>query len=332
MLCRFLLMALIAACTLPSKAQSNTLSLSAKIKKATNLAKWEIPPGNYSGITYLGNNQYAVVTDKAKSNGFYIFEILLSPKGKITSVTNLGFRSDSIHTDPRDMEGIVYVPKDNTVFISAESDQQIYEYTLEGQQTGRFLNIPEQFSTNNIQSNYGFEALAYSPETQLFWTTTENALLEDKKDSDSALTLRLQSFTEDLQPDAQYIYQTDTPKKSSKKHRYYAFGVPSITALPDSSLLILERELYIPPKYINSFVKTKIYHTKPSSTTDKSLVCSFKTPLQKLSNYEGMCLGPKLLDGSQVLLLICDSQDNAGNKFYHLKDRIRVIILKGNNK
>ena len=31
----------------------------------------EIPPGNYSGITYLGHNDYAVVSDKSEEDGFF---------------------------------------------------------------------------------------------------------------------------------------------------------------------------------------------------------------------------------------------------------------------
>lgn len=335
MLLKILIAIIITACTLDLKAQSSTLSLSASILKPTNLKKYDIPPGNYSGITPLGNNLYAVVTDKAPSNGFYIFEILINDKGKVTSVHNLGFRSDSIHTAPRDMEGIIYHPLRGTVFISAESDQQILEYTLDGQLTGKHLNIPDLFSTKNIQPNYGFEALAYSPQTHLFWTTTENSLRSDLSPNPSNPSnppnpsiLRLQSFNEDLQPVEQYIYHTDAPTKLNKQHKHYAFGVPAITALPDSTLLIIERELYVSKRYLGSSVTTKIYRIFPShNSQQKTLITKFTTPLHKLSNYEGMCLGPTLPDGTQTLILICDSQDRYGNSFYHLKDRLRIILL-----
>ena len=45
------------------------------------------------------------------------------------------------------------------------------------------------------------------------------------------------------------------------------------------------------------------------------------------ANYEGMCLGPKLNDGRQTLILINDSQAGAGNSLYRLKDYIKIIIL-----
>ena len=328
MMKRLLLLTITAACTLTLKAQSSTLTLTASIRQTCNLKKWGIPPGNYSGITPLGDNRYAVVTDKPTGNGFYEFEIILSPKGKVASAQNLGFRCDSIPAKRRDMEGIVFLPSANSVFISAENDQEILEYSLDGQLTGRRLDIPEAFGKNRIQRNYGFEALAYSPDTHLFWTTTENALLADKRGLGEPVTLRLQSFDEALQPVSQYEYQTDAPTRDAKKHRFYCFGVPEITALPDSSLLILERELYVPKRYFGAFVTTKIYRTKPSEGSTKTLVTSFRTHLRNLSNYEGMCLGPVLPDGRQTLLLICDSQDRFGNMYYHLKDRLRVLILK----
>jgi hypothetical protein len=46
-----------------------------------------------------------------------------------------------------------------------------------------------------------------------------------------------------------------------------------------------------------------------------------------LANYEGICLGPKLDDGRQTILLINDSQSRRGNALYRLKDYIKTIIL-----
>ena len=48
----------------------------------------QIPAGNYSGITYLGNEQYAVVSDKSDTDGFFLFQISLdSISGKMTGVS-----------------------------------------------------------------------------------------------------------------------------------------------------------------------------------------------------------------------------------------------------
>ena len=40
-----------------------------------------IPPGNYSGITNIGNDDYAVVSDKGNNEGYYIFHIEINNNG-----------------------------------------------------------------------------------------------------------------------------------------------------------------------------------------------------------------------------------------------------------
>lgn len=34
-----------------------------------------IPPGNYSGITWMGGNSYAVVSDKSAEDGFFVWTL-----------------------------------------------------------------------------------------------------------------------------------------------------------------------------------------------------------------------------------------------------------------
>ena len=50
----------------------------------------------------------------------------------------------------------------------------------------------------------------------------------------------------------------------------------------------------------------------PNANVSKRLIHEWKTDIslfhQDFANYEGMCLGPKLKDGSQVFLLVADSQ------------------------
>ena len=55
-----------------------------------------LPKGNYSGLTWLGGNSYAVVSDKAERSGFFIFHIQLdSITGDIRNITSDGFRASS---------------------------------------------------------------------------------------------------------------------------------------------------------------------------------------------------------------------------------------------
>ena len=142
----------------------------------------DVPKGNYSGLTWLGGERYAIVSDKAPQSGFFIFRIQIdSINGDIINIRTEGFRSSGVKN--HDEEDIAFFPKDSTVFISRESDNKIMEYSLVGQLTGRELLIPPVF--NDATTQYGFEALTYNKMTHRFWSTSESTLKGDGKQADS---------------------------------------------------------------------------------------------------------------------------------------------------
>lgn len=285
-----------------------------------------IPPGNYSGICHFSGDQYLVVDDKSPTDGFYSFTITFdSISGSIQKVScNSFLHANRPH---RDAEGIAWMPQWQTVLIAGEADNRILEYTKEGVPTGREIGLPEIY--RSCGSNYGLESLTYSPVTHRLWTCSESTLPADGSQSTSlngiANRLRLQSFNEQGLPLAQYAYQMDAPGQQ-RTSRIYAMGVSELLALDDGSLLVLEREFYVPSAKIGSFVRCKLYQVWPdeaatvgvepltdtTSFLSKHLVYEWTTKLnltrRNLANYEGMCLGPLLADGSRVLLLVADSQ------------------------
>lgn len=334
------------------------LSLSAQKVTALrqqSLSRWNIGTANYSGITALGGNRYALVSNDEAADGFFVFRIDLNPStGEVVSVYLEGWQGN---VDPqrnangrsvRDCEGIAYSPLTNTVFIAGEGDQSVWEYPMEGQTTGRQFAVPEQFRT--IVQNGGFESLTYSPKTKQFWTTTEMTLPADGTTPSAthpatSNLLRLQSFDEDLQPVSQYVYRTEAGR-SSGIGETYANGVSDLCALPDGRLIVMEREANIRKNYIGSDCVMRLYVVNPAQaqpiterTTlgnlsgeqflSKQLVTTFTTYVVGLNfaNYEGICLGPKLADGRQTLILVSDSQAGAGNSLYRLKDYVKVLVL-----
>ena len=213
-----------------------------------------VPAGNYSGITWLGGERYAVADDKSPATGFHLMTIRTdSLTGEILDVRSEGFMSASGQPN-RDEEGICYVPHTGTVFVTGESDGQIREYTLDGQLTGRMLNIPAVFT--DAYSNRSFEALTYNAATRRFWTTTENSLKTDGEKptitTKTASMLRLQSFGDDLEPCGQYWYRTDSSAVKSRKGKN-TLGVSGLAALDDGQIVVLEREVREKRKYIGSF-------------------------------------------------------------------------------
>lgn len=322
-----------------------------KLLPQNDLRKWGVKAGNYSGIANLTPEKsagemlsFAIVNDKEKQEGFYILDIKQNARtGEIELVKQSKLLSGNKQTSPHsDAEGIAYAPNTNTIFISYEGSQSILEYNQQGKATGKKLQVPVAFDSNHIHSNYGFEPLTYDAKNGLFWSTTEqNTKSDGEKNAPSGCMLRLQSYNKEGVPVNQYIYHTDKPT-AKKKGTTYAFGVSAMTALEDGSLLLLEREFYVAPRYIGSWVNHRIYRINPLGETvqtketplKKELVTEFKTTLnllsQNLANYEGMCLGPQLQDGRRTLLLISDSQDNYGNRLYKMKDYIQVITFRYN--
>jgi hypothetical protein len=292
-----------------------------------------VPAGNYSGITWLGGNRYAVANDKSPTTGFYLMSINIdSVKGELLSV-----RLDTLMTcgrPNRDEEGICYMPQNQTVFVSGEKDQEILEFDLQGQLTGRKLNIPEIFKT--AYSNRGFEALTYQQKTHRFWTTSENTLQADGEkptiDNKVKNHLRFQSFGDDLQPKEQYWYVTDSAIVKKRKGTSI-MGVGGLAALEDGRIVVLEREMYFPKKQIGSYCLVKLYMVNPSQQQPgevlrKTQLTQFRTKVsltrRNFANYEGICVGPKLVDGRQLLILICDSQNQYRGV---LRDWFKTIIL-----
>ena len=289
--------------------------------------------GNYSGIAWLGGDRYAVVDDKSRTSGFRLMNIVTDAQtGDIKDA-----RADSLLTSGnpnRDEEGICYVPQSNTVFVSGENDQQIIEYTLNGQLTGRRLNIPAIFK--NAYENRGFEALTYNAATHRFWTTTENSLaLDGEKDDITKKVpslLRLQSFGDDLQPCEQYWYLSDSSDVKGTEGKD-VIGVSGLAALDDGQIIVLEREVVITKKYIGSYVHVKLYVVrpamqKPGDLLQKQLLTEFRTKInvtdRSFANYEAICVGPQLSDGRLLLMLLADSQNQYRG---YLKDWFRTVAF-----
>lgn len=323
-----------------------------EVMRQHDMKKWGVPPGNYSGITHIEGNRYALISDKQSANGWQEVTIDFKPSGDIKKMTFVGRHYDNTKKGTRDAEGIVYAGE-GLFFVSAEDDQHIIELDSEGMATGKELRIPECFKREKTFGNCGFEALAYDASQKVFWTTTEQGLRKDVEKMTSPsfphpTLLRIQSFGEDLEPLEQYAYKTDAPR-TRRRDRYYGFGVPEMTVVDDSTLLVMERELTVPQHYEGSKCYIKIFRLDPremkplcseaslrdipdSMFVTKSLLTEFKTGINLLgrknyANYEGMCLGPLNAKGRRTLLLVADSQDRKGNGIFCLKDYIRVIVF-----
>lgn len=289
----------------------------------------DIDPGEYSGITWLGGDRYAVVSDRLPGSGLLYFTIPVDGSGNVGSVSvrRAGWKDDGAGKS-RDPEGIAFVPSSGTLFITSEKHQEIRGYDLAGDGTGTALRVPEDLK--DISGNRGFEALTFQAATGMFWTTTEAPL---RRDTFLPRILRLQRFDADGEPAGRFFYQMDEPLRSAGGTAAYVHGVPALAALDDGRLLVLEREVFVPgggfwDKLRNAFTEIRIYAVDPGRDSAgilrKSPLCSFRTGALNLANFEGMCLGPVLPDGRRCLLLIADSQNGSGGL---TGEYLKVILL-----
>lgn len=302
-----------------------------------DLGAWGISAGNYSSITPIGGNLYAVTDDKAETSGFFVFLIEQdSLTGRVTRIENRGFRGDASLRKNRDAEGVAFTPHDSLIWVSGEADQRILAHKLSGQYAGKELSVPICLSIDSIVPNYGFEALCFDSLNHLFWTMTENSLRADSPvaapGTDIAANLRLQSFNINGFPQASCVYQLDLPQESARGTDY-AFGAVALCPADNGKLWVMERELNVPDKRLNAVTRLKIYEINPfcgKIPLPKRLIIDFSTSMKLLrpqfANYEGLCKGASLTDGRQTWLLISDSQGGYGNKLCHLRDLLRVML------
>ena len=303
-----------------------------------------VPAGNYSGITWLGDDRYAVVSDKSSTDGFFVFRIDIdSVKGRIRRVANLGFRSSGLPN--RDVEGIAWIPGRQTLMAVGEADSRIVEYGLDGNPTGWSLQLPPAAMT------HGYESLSYDSHSRRLWTMPEASASSTQNVTTGALSVHetfevpsgavrgalpllsvsLDDTTHIATP---YLYIPDAPRKKPARGRPYVCGVSEVLTLDDGALLVLEREVWMARSGVRSAVWCKLYRVFPAEQlTDKpmqkQLVASWKTSFPsvppRIANYEGMTLGPRLADGSQTIILVSDSQNRYKGL---LRDWFKVIVLR----
>lgn len=311
---------------------ASTINAQTTLFRQKKLSKFGINSGQYSGICKVNDSTYLVVSDKDSTIAWHRFNIKWDlQKGKIKDISVIS-QPCSESVKGRDIEGIAFNPNNNNVYVSGEGDQEVLEYNLNGEKTGRKLAVPTMYGIQNIRSNKGFESLCYDTHKHKFWTATEAPIKTDKPN-----IIRILEFNDSLQYINQIPYQLDSVTIPDK-YKFFVHGISDIATI-DNKLIVMERTVCVKRKYLGSYTTTKLYIISPeeysnlskNKTISKTLLCSFTTKLNvgkmNIANYEGVCEGPTLTDGRRTLILINDSQDGAGNSLYKLKDYIKIIVI-----
>ncbi len=310
------------------------------VKESSAYKAKRIPVAQYSGITHIEGSTYALVDNGSKKCGFYLMDIELNAKGKISNVQSKGFFGET--DGEMDYEGIAYNPKRRTLFVSQETDHRIREINFDGTLSGREITLPDSICSA-MTFNRSLEALCYDRESGLLWTATESTLsLDGEATTDTngePSIIRLFAFDDSLKQTRWIRYKTDNPI-STKKTPRFAFGVSAIAAVGDNHLLVLEREARAwtsIPAALKSKVINKVYLINTADLKDgdyakKTKVLEFSTPLKSWANYEGMTVTQRDENGECSLIMISDSENrykkSAGIFRFSLKDRLKSVKLK----
>lgn len=310
-----------------------------------------VPPGNYSGITRLHDDVYAMVSDKSDSALYFNVRLYISKQtGELLQAEWLGGNGNA-GIKGLDNEAITLV-SDSSVVIASEGKCRLKEYLLNNANESNGLWAWSMPATE-FYDNYNFESAAYDNASHRLWTINESTMRRDGKPATTQdphqNVLRLLAFdmTDNTrQPDV-FLYKMDMPT-TMKNAQTYVMGVSELCVLPDGKLLVLEREAFIPKIKIGAFCNCKLYVVDPSTFApydidkqvepgapyvEKNLLTSWRTSLsllnQSWANYEGMCLGPQLENDDQVIILVSDSQNGYAGV---LRDWFKTIVISNNNK
>lgn len=272
-----------------------------------------------SGITHVSGPDYLAVMDN--SNKVVRLRVTLNASGSIASAQYMG---GVRLADTRDFEGIAYTDASrNSVFLSEEDTPAVHEYSLATGARLRSFTTPPVFA--NRRANFGFESFTRAPLLSAFrgiaYTANEEALTVDGPLSTptTGSTVRILRYTftdQTAAPREQYAYATDPMHGSvisgSKS------GLSELLMLTDGRVLALERSLAfsVAGLFQNRLYELDFAHASDVSGFTAGLVGQTYTPVAKrllwsgsLNNLEGLALGPKLANGSRVILGIVDDGD-----------------------
>lgn len=279
-------------------------------------------PGSASlgGISWVSNDVYWAVTDWNP----VVWELELPVDLRSGRLSGCNLTRLCEPQDAVDVEAIVRDPLDGSVWIADERSCRITRHDpATGRRTGR-VELPPLM--DGIYLDLGLESLTMSGDGLVMWTCTEEALKDDgprstkAHGSDVRLT-RLCRKGKDApwEVAGQWVYLTDPiaggPWSISGRDMSRS-GVSELCLLEDGTLLVLEREL---SKALIPRLRCRIYEVDFTSATDVNGIGSigqanglrrvgkrmlFET--KGLSMYEGMCVGPKLADGSRLMVLVSD--------------------------
>ena len=307
----------------------------------------EAPPG-LSGLTRVGGDTYFAVCDK---NG-KLHQMTIRIDRASGAVTGCVFMT-TVKLEGKgklDLESVAWDDANRWVWVGDELDASIRAFLPATGKRTKEVDVPAVYDA--FRYNRSFESLSIRANGLEMWTCNEDALCRSdavkkkgppvddgpRTTREHGSTVRIQKFARatsqaDWKPAGQWAYRTDPigGKGFAGKARN---GVSEMCCLDDGTVLVQEREMsvkgggFLP---VPSF-RCRIYQVDFAGATDVSGISSlngatYKPVAKKVvfaqntgfAMYEGLCLGPRLTDGSRSLLMISDGDAGAVARLYALK-------------
>ena len=305
-----------------------------------------------SGITRVEGDDYLVICDHEEGEevASQVRPLKLKFAADTGRIAALEFAPGFRAGENNDSEDIAWDGELRRFYLADERRPSIREFFADGTPTGREVPVPEMFLTNWV-FNLTFESLALSPDGRWLWTANEQALPVDGPRTDTeprvSPLVRILGFRRE-QPGGEwrlersFAYRVDP----SEGMLDVANGVAAMLALADGSLLVLEREV----STVTSG-RARIYRLGAAAMAAASEIAAVPalanarfTAVAKgkalvdfdhrresslldyrMRAYEGMCLGPVLADGSQLLILVADGGEERTRSFLGVTARARTL-------
>lgn len=327
--------ALLSAALFAFAPDADALSVT-KVSEVTRPSSSTYGAEQISGITWAGGNLFYTVDDNDKK--LYPLTLAIGTDGSL-SASGVTIGTGVIMSGANDMEGCAFDPASGKVWISQETSALIREFDPATGELTRSAPVPA--IQKQYYGNYSLEALTISGDGKTMWTANEEALKCDGTNSTltAGTTVRLTRFIrasvhDNWTADGQWAYLTEPIAENASQYLASSArnGVAALTSLPDGTLLVLERGYRGWGALADDF-KNYIYAVDFSGATDITNIPSLKEATYtrvektllwsdmtlKVVNYEGMCLGPRLSDGSSVLVVVADGGSGGNEKVMTLK-------------
>ena len=274
-----------------------------------------------SGLVWMGGDSFFAVSDKR--NALVPLTLKIDPASGRIAGGEIG-EPVPVPADARDFEGVAYVATAKTFYLSAETGGAALRFRP-GQPRAERLPVPPIFA--QARKNLSLESMTWSDTAKQFWIANEETLTPDGPlaTADTGSLVRLQRFDAKFRPAAQYAWRTEP---AAFRFHGAGSGVSDLCALPDGSLIVLERGFGAGGLHL------RLYLADFQNATDTSRLPSLATapchPAGKILlldratgfvNFEGLTLGPKLADGTRSLIIIADSNGGTTHTLLPLKVR-----------